>query len=254
MISAVVIVKNEEDNIINCLDTLNFCNEIIVVDDNSSDRTSDIVKSLSKDNESIKLFKRELNNDFSAQREFGINNAKYDWILFVDADERISKELAIEIREKVTPSTKYGGFLIKRTDFLWGKELKHGDTGNIRLLRLFNKNKGRLKGKVHEVWETKDEVGYLINPIKHFPHPTISEFLKEINFYTDLRAEELYMQKVKTGFIRIIFYPKAKFIKNYFFKLGILDGLPGLVHALMMSFHSFLVRGKLYLLWHQKTS
>ena len=254
MISAVVIVKNEEKNIIDCLDTLNFCSEIIVIDDNSTDRTSDLVENLNKQNENIKIFRRELNNDFSAQRAYGIEKTKNDWIIFVDADERINNELAVEIKERVTLSTKYGGFLIKRTDFLWGKELKHGDAGNIRLLRLFNKNKGKLKGKVHEVWETKEEVGYLTNSIKHFPHPTISEFLREINFYTDLRANELYALKIKTGFFRIILYPKAKFIKNYFLKMGFLDGMPGLVHAFLMSFHSFLVRGKLYLLWHQKTS
>lgn len=254
MISAVLIVKNEEKNIVDCIDSIGFCDEIIIVDDDSIDRTSELIQALIKNNKQIKYYKRSLENDFSKQREFGIEKAKNDWIFFIDADERINPELATEIIEKVTPSTKYGGFLIKRIDFMWGKELRHGEVGNIRLLRLFNRKEGRLKGKVHETWETKSEVGYFNNPIYHYPHPTISEFLSEINFYTDLRAQELYDKKVKIGFLRIVFYPMAKFIKNYLFKFGFLDGIAGLVHALLMSFHSFLVRGKLYLLWHQKPS
>jgi hypothetical protein len=87
------------------------------------------------------------------------------------------------------------------------------------------------------------------NYILHFPHPTISEFLEEINFYTSIRATELYENGIKTSLFQIIVYPKAKFFVNYFLKLGILDGLEGLVFAILMSFHSFLVRGKLWLLW-----
>ena len=250
MLSAVVLTKNEEKNIIDCLETVLFCNEIIVVDDNSTDRTGELVERFN--NKKVKIFKRELNNDFSAQRQFGIEKAENDWILFVDADERISSNLATEILENVTPNTKSGGFLIPRIDHIWGKKLNHGETGNVKLLRLFDKKKGKLIGKVHEKWETKDLVGKLTEPILHYPHPTISEFLREINFYTDLRAEELYKKGKKTNFVSIILYPKGKFLINYFVKLGVFDGIAGLVHALLMSFHSFLVRGKLWLLWQKK--
>lgn len=250
-ISAIILTKNEEENIIDCLEGVLFCNEIIVVDDNSTDRTSELLKSFSKNHEKLKVFKRDLNLDFSEQRRFGIEKAKNDWILFVDADERISQELAIEIKENVTPNTTFSGFLIKRVDFMWGKELMHGETGNIRLLRLFDKREGKITGKVHERWETKKPVGRLINPIKHFPHPTVSEFLREINFYTDLRAQELFKAGKKVNFFSIILYPKGKFLVNFFLKLGFLDGTVGLVHAIFMSFHSFLVRGKLWLLWQK---
>ncbi len=251
-ISAVVLVKNEEKNIIDCLETLQFCDEIIIVDDNSLDRTSELIEIFSKQRGGLKVFKRELAGDFSAQRKFGVEKTTNDWVLFVDADERITPDLATEIKEAVSDNSNYGGYLIPRADSMWGKKLEHGETGNIKLLRLFNKKKGNLKGKVHETWETKNQVGVLTNSIKHYPHPTISEFLKEINFYTDIRANELYEQKTKVSFMSIVLYAKGKFIVNYFLKLGFLDGMPGLVHAILMSFHSFLVRAKLWTLWQKE--
>lgn len=251
-ISAIVLVKNEEENIIDCLESLLFCEEIIVIDDNSTDRTEELLKNFSKNHEKLRIFKRELNLNFSQQRKYGIEKSKNDWILFIDADERVTSELATEIKENVTPNTQYGGFLLSRTDFMWGRALLHGETGRIKLLRLFNKNQGEIIGKVHERWETKKEVGRLLNPILHYPHPTISEFLREINFYSDLRAEELFKQKKKVNALSIVMYPSAKFVLNFFFKFGFLDGTAGLVHAILMSFHSFLVRGKLWLLWQKK--
>lgn len=251
-ITTIVLTKNEEKNIIDCIESILFSDEIIVIDDNSDDRTEEIVKNLIKKENKIKFYKRDLNLNFSKQRHFGIEKSSNDWILFVDADERISEELSIEILENITPNTTFSGFLIRRIDFIWGKKLQHGETGNIRLLRLFNKKDGKLIGKVHETWETKKPVGRLTHPIQHFPHPSISDFLKDINFYTDLRASELHEQKKSTSALSILLYPVAKFIMNYFIKLGFLDGIPGLIHATLMSFHSFLVRGKLWQLWQKK--
>lgn len=246
MITTIILTKDEEKNIVDAIESVLFTTEIIVIDDNSTDRTQEIVKNFVNTHSKVKLFTRELGTDFSAQRQFGIDKSENDWILFLDADERITPELATEIKENVTENTTQGGFLIQRRDFMWGKMLMHGETGRIRLLRLFNKKHGKLIGKVHEKWESNKEIGYLENSILHYPHPSISEFLKEINFYTDLRAEELYKSGKKAGFLSVIAYPKAKFFKNYFLKGGFLDGMPGLVHAVLMSLHSFLVRGKLW--------
>jgi glycosyltransferase involved in cell wall biosynthesis len=252
-LSAVVLTRNEEKHIIDCLDTLDFCDEVIIVDDKSTDNTKELIEKYREDHKRIKLFEHELNNNFSKQREFGVEKTNNDWVLFVDADERIPKELAQEIIERLSVP-KESGFLILRTDFMWDKELKHGDSGNTRLLRLFDKTKGGLKGKVHEVWETRGEVGYINSPILHYPHPTITDFLKEINFYSTIRAEELHSRGKRTNFFLIVAYPKAKFIKNYFISMGFLDGTAGFVHAMLMSFYSFLVRGKLWLLWEKNKS
>ncbi len=129
--------------------------------------------------------------------------------------------------------------------------MRYGETGSIKLLRLAKKDSGIWEGKVHERWKVKGKVWELKNPLLHCPHQTISEFLSEINFYSTIRTQELFDQGVKTSVWQIIIYPLGKFIQNYFFKRGFLDGIPGFVVATIMSFHSFLVRGKLWQLWEK---
>ncbi len=249
MISAVILVKNEEKNIVDCIKGLRWCGEILVVDDNSTDKTVELAKK-----NGARVITHSLENDFSRQRNFGLLEAKGEWVFFVDADERVSESLAFEItnRIKESPSEHYDGFFIRRIDNMWGKKLLHGETGNIKLLRLVKKTSGKWEGQVHEVWKTKGVLGELKNPISHYPHQTITEFLEEINFYTDIRAKELHKKGIKAHWWSVIVYPKAKFFLNYIIKMGFLDGIPGLVFAILMSFHSFLVRGKLWQLWQKK--
>lgn len=249
-ISAIVLTKNEEKNIKTCLESLKWCDEVIVVDDNSTDETVKIAEKLG-----AKIYIYSLDS-FSNQRNFGISKAKGKWILFVDADERISEALAFEISNSVGLTDKagsaYSGFRIKRLDTIWNKELKYGDSGTVKLLRLAKKGEGEWDGVVHEKWKVKGKIGILQNPIIHYPHQSLTEFLQDINFYTTLRAKEQYLRKVKTNILSIVLNPSAKFVLNYFFKRGFLDGISGLIHALLMSFHSFLVRGKLWAMWNKK--
>jgi glycosyltransferase involved in cell wall biosynthesis len=244
MISAIILTKNEEKNIGACLDSVSWCDERIVIDDHSTDKTVDIAKE-----KGAKVFSRFMENDFSDQRNFGLEKAEGEWVFFIDADERVSSALWYEIMQHTSEAIEhYDGFYLKRQDTMWGRVLKYGETGNVVLLRLAKKEAGKWEGRVHEKWNIRGKTIVLKNPLDHFPHPTVTEFLKEINFYTDLRAEELFKRKTTVNWFTIIAYPKAKFILNYIFKGGFLDGLPGLVVALMMSLHSFLVRGKLWLL------
>lgn len=248
MISTVILTKNEEANIVDCIKSVSWCDEVIVVDDNSEDRTVELARKLN-----AKIYLHPIDNDFSSQRNFGLSKAKGDFVLFLDADERVSDALAFEISNIANQITdqalgKNCGFYIKRSDFMWGRQLKFGEAGGIRLLRLAKKNAGKWVGKVHEKWNVKGYVGKLKNPIIHFPHKTLQEFLREINYYTTIRAEELFKKGSHTNFISVLVYPLGKFILNYFLKRGFLDGIAGLVVAITMSFHSFLVRGKLWLL------
>ncbi|HUD44035.1 MAG TPA: glycosyltransferase family 2 protein [Patescibacteria group bacterium] len=243
-ISAVVITKNEEKNIARCLGSLRWCDEIIVIDDNSTDKTVDTAK-----RNGATVYIHDSRSDFSQQRNFGLGKANGNWILFVDSDEIVSLSLQYEITNLISDQfNPFDGFLIKRIDEMWGKKLQYGETGNIFLLRLAKKNAGKWAGKVHETWEVKGKIGKLQNSLLHFPHPKVADFLQKVNYYSSLRAMELYEKKVKVSAWQIVFYPKAKFIYNYFFKLGFLDGARGLIVALMMSFHSFLVRSKLWVL------
>lgn len=244
-ISVIILTKNEEKNIRGCLESVRgLAGEIIIIDDYSEDKTAEIAEKFG-----AKIYQRELNGDFAAQRNYALTKVKHDWVLFLDADERWSREIHESLREKIGADKTNNGFLVKRRDWFWGKALKYGECGTMKLVRIGKKDKGSWKGKVHERWEIEGKIGESKGFIEHYPHPTIHEFTEKINFYTALRAQELQKEGVKVHFWDFILYPAGKFLVNYFFKLGFLDGPPGLVVAILMSWHSFLVRAKLYLLY-----
>lgn len=240
-ISAVILAFNEEENIRKCLQSLTFCDEIIVVDDYSTDKTQDIVK-----NFAAKTYLHGLGDDFAAQRNFALTKVQYNWVLFVDADEIVSPDLKKEIQVKIK-NNSYNGYYLKRLDYFQGRFLKFGETGSIKLLRLAKKDKGKWQGSVHETWVVEDKIGYLNNPILHYPHKNVSAFLAKINLYSSLVAQSWLKRGRNTNILDIIFTPLFKFKYNYFLKYGFLDGVAGFIMSAMMSFHSFLVRTKVYL-------
>lgn len=245
-ITAVVLTKNEEKNIEKCLNSVKFVDEIIVVDDFSTDKTLEIVHKVLKVSKVYKVIQRKLNSDFAEQRNFGLSKAKNDWVLFVDADEIVTDNLKKEILESKLDKESYS---IPRRDFFWGKELRYGETRKVResgLIRLVRKDSGKWLGTVHEIFHTSRNTGKMGFFLDHYPHPTLIEFIQKINTYSSLRAEELFTKGKNTNIFQIIFWPLGKFIYNYFFNLGFLDGPPGFAYSFLMSFHSFLVRAKLY--------
>lgn len=256
-ISAVVLTKNEEKTIERCLSSLDFIEEVIIIDDFSSDQTIKKIEEFRKRSKmKVKIFQRRLNNDFAQQRNFGLNKARGDWVFFIDADEEVSDNLKFEIRNLKFDNDAY---YIKRRDFFWGREIKYGEIKKVRnkgIIRLVKKNSGKWEGKVHENFKIQGYAQFrpglgfkaktLKNFLNHYPHQTLKEFLEEINFYSSIRAKELFEQGRKTNIFEIIFYPLGKFILNYFFYFGFLDGPAGFIYAFFMSFHSFLVRAKLF--------
>lgn len=192
--------------------------------------------------------------DFSAARNKLLSDVTTDWALFVDSDEVVSPDLEKEIKTQITNpmSTYYSAYRIRRLDNFLGTRLKHGETGNAHFVRLAKRDWGSWQGTVHEKWVGKGLVGTLKNPLLHTPHPTLSSFVDKINKYSSLAAKERFDSGIRSSFVQIIFYPIVKFTHNYLLKLGFLDGVPGLIHAIMMSWHSFQTHTKNYLLWHQK--
>lgn len=182
--------------------------------------------------------------DFAAERNLLLEKCPEGWVLFLDSDEELSPKLKEEIEKDLD---KYGcqGFRLKRKDVFLGKQLRFGETGNIKLARLGKKTAGKWSRKVHEVWEIKD-VRDFPGEILHYPHKTISDFIDKINFYSEIDVREL--EREKKGFVywRVVATPIGKFLRNYILWLGFLDGYPGFVHAFMMAFQSLVVRVKQY--------
>jgi len=175
------------------------------------------------------VIKHHLENDFSKQRNFALKQAQTRWVLFIDADERVSKKLALEIQKFIQQADGegYTGAFIIRQDHIFGQKIHYGEFGKIKLLRL-GRRVGKWQGKVHEIWDFPGRKATLKNSLYHYPHPNLTEFLRKINLYTTLQA------------------------KNYCYRFGFLEGSTGFVLAVLMSFHSFLVRAKLWVLWRQK--
>lgn len=246
MVSVIVLTHNSARTLSRTLEGLIWCDECIIIDDNSTDDTQAIAKT-----HHATIFHRVLKGDFAAQRNFGLDKAKGDWVLFIDADEVVSDLLRNDILDAIKDNVQ-DGYYLKRQDTVWGRVLRHGETDQVRLIRLGRKGAGVWVRPVHEVWQIHGYLRELAHPLLHFPHPNVAQFLRDINEYTSANALYLFDQGVRVSGWHIIVYPLAKFFVNYFLRLGFLDGTPGTILALMMSFHSFLTRAKLWHLWQKR--
>lgn len=188
--------------------------------------------------------------DFAGARNSELKKAKTEWVLFVDTDEKVTPELKQEILSVIhdPSSSLYSAYRIRRLDTFLGRELRHGETGHAYFVRLSRRDWGVWQRPVHEVWMGSGNIGTLQNPLLHHPHATLSDFLAKINKYSSIEAEYRYKSGLKSSLFKIWFYPLAKFVWNYLFRLGFLDGVPGAIMAIMMSFHSYLTWTKLFLL------
>ncbi len=243
-LSIIILTQNEADNILRCLKSVAWCDDIILID-NSSDATITRARKVIPKSH-LRVFTKTQQDDFAQLRSFGLDHARHEWVFFLDADEEVTGDLQQEITTAITQNIN--GFYIKRRDFFLNTWLKHGNTRDIKRLKLGKKSAGCWQRRVHEVWKIEGNVGQLHTPLLHYPHPSIAEFLERINRWTTLDAEEFYEQGARSIWGKIIVFPSGKFIRNYLYKLGFLDGMPGLLMATLMSFHSFLTRAKLYML------
>lgn len=251
-LSLLLLTHNESRNLENNFTWLKKCpaiKEIIVVDDNSTDNTIEIAKNLGSKHRQVKIITHNLNQDFATQRNYGISQAKYNWIFCLDADEQPTTKLIRFLNH--FDKHQYKNYSFKRQDIFLGKKLNHGENAFLNFTRLFNKNYGKFTGQVHETWSSSKETKKTDLIIQHYSHQTVKAFVQKINFYTDIRSQEMYSQGIKVNIYQIIFFPIGKFIEDYLFKLGFLDGTAGIIMALCMSFHVFLNKAKLWHLYRQ---
>lgn len=241
MVTAVVLAKNDRKSLDRTLQSLMWCSERIVVDDYSHENIAPVAKKYA-----ARYYKRRVNEDFAAQRNFALSKARYPWVFFVDSDEVVTHELASEISTEVKVSGDVVGYYVQRIDYLFGKRMQFGETRKMLLLRLAKKSAGQWVRPVHEVWEVQGKVKTLETPLVHNPHPTVGSFLTDINRYSTINAQHLYDTGRNVFWWHIIAYPAGKFLQNYIGRKGYKDGMPGLLQAGMMSLHSFLTRAKLW--------
>jgi glycosyltransferase involved in cell wall biosynthesis len=245
-LTAVVLTFNEEDTIAECLRALTFCEEVLVIDSGSTDKTVKIASQMKAD-----VYYHPF-KDFAAARNYGLRKSHSDWVFFVDADERVPDQLKKEIIHEINHPDAPDGFYLKRRDKIFGRWLQYGETNKVRLLRLGRREKGSWERAVHEVWNIPGKTKELKNPLLHYAHESIEEFTKKINFYSTFDAREYFDQGKKVSPWHLLAYPVGKFLKNYFFYQGFRDGGVGFIFAVLMAVNSFLIRAKLFLLWRKK--
>jgi len=236
--SVVIVTKNEEMNIKDALDSAKDSAEIIVLDSYSTDRTVEICRRYTD-----KVFQREWQG-YSRQKQAAVNMAAGPWILILDADERLTSELRKEIADAVNEN-KYDGFYIPRKNFFIGKWIKHSGWWPDYTLRLFKKNAGSLEDReVHEKVIVKGSVSHLKNPLEHYTYDSISDYLRKMGNYSTLAAKELKKNGITPNPLDLIFRPFFTFIKMFFLRLGFMDGMHGLILAVLYSYYTFLKYAK----------
>lgn len=246
-LSVVIPTLNEEENIGECLESVKWADEIIVVDMFSSDRTIEICHQYTD-----KIYQNNDNRVLNVNVNLGFKKATGDWILYLDADERVSLELKEAILEIVRSGSVYDGYYILFKHHFLGKWIRYGGAYPSYIKRFFRRGKGKFPCRiVHESLVIDGKIGYLNKPIMHYSHETIDGFISKINLYTSQEAETKFKLGQRVSIFAIISAPLKNFFKRYFLQCGFIDGIHGLVRSVLMALYSFLWRAKLWEL-HQK--
>jgi len=253
-LSVCIITFDEELNIGRTLESVSRLvkeagGEVVIVDSGSTDRTIDIAKSYG-----AKLFVEPWKG-YAAQKNSAIEKCSGDWILLLDADEAVSKELALEIQRIVQQKKDGGaaGYWIPRKNLFLGRWLEHGGFYPDRKLRLFRRGCGKVEDRlVHETVKVEGPTAILTEDLLHHAYPTLAGYIEHMNKYSSLGAQ-MAVQEGKRGFsfINIVIRPKLTFFYNYFLRLGFLDGKEGL---LLHFYHAVYVSWKYAKVWELSRS
>jgi len=244
-LSVFIITHNEEKNIKACLESIKWADEIVVVDNDSNDNTIKICNEYTD-----RIFQEEWKG-YSRQKQSALDKTTGDWVLSLDADERLTHELRLEIEDTLAYKERLkDGYLIPFKSYFSGKWIKHGGWYPDYRLKLFRKGKGRFGDeKVHEAVKVEGSIGHLKNPINHYTYNSISDFIKRMDLYTSLFAEDRYKKGKKAKWEQLIFRPPFTFFKMFFLQRGMLDGYYGFLLAILYSYYTFLKYAKLREMW-----
>jgi glycosyltransferase involved in cell wall biosynthesis len=250
-ISAVIITLNEERNIARCIDSLQgIADEILVLDSFSTDRTAEICKS-----KKIKFLKRKWEG-YSASKNFANQQARYDWILSIDADEAVSENLARSIAAIKNKNRNQNNLVYQfnRLTNYCGKWIKHSGWYPDTKVRIFNKKYVYWQNEIHETLYIPNDFEHihLKGDLLHYSYYSIAEHQFQIEKFTTLSANSLFAAGIRPSLIKRYLSPIFKFIKDYFFRLGFLDGKYGYVVCMSSARATFIKYEKLKTLWKEK--
>ncbi len=239
LISATIIACNEERNIARVIESLRCCDEILVLDSGSNDRTVEVA---------TKLGARVVEaswHGYAAQKNIAAELAAHDWILSLDADESLSEALEAEIWQIKKNGTRFDGYTMPRLAQYLGRWILHSGWYPDRKVRLFDRRKAKWVGEfVHETVSVAGPVGDLKSNLLHFTCDSLSEHVRSMDRYTTLAAQEIASRKSSVGLEKLLLNPPWTFFSTYVLKRGFLDGAEGLAIAYMAAFYNFVKYSK----------
>ena len=238
-LSVVIIAKDAAAQIGACIDSVAFADEVLVVDSGSDDETRAIA-----DVRGCRVIEKEWLG-FGPQKQFAVGEAKNDWVLCLDVDERVTALLESSIRTAVQTQNHHAWRMARRNRFL-GRWLRHGEGYPDWSLRLFHRQFASWSNDpVHEAVITTVDVGTLKGDLLHDSAEDVRKYLAKQNRYSSLHADALFQQGVRAGYLKLFLSPLARFIKFYIIRLGFLDGGPGFAHVAVGCFAAFAKYAKL---------
>lgn len=208
----------------------------------------ELLEDVRRHSDEVIVIDRDVAGDFAEKRNFGLEQSKSDWTLFLDTDERCPPALWKEIRNFMDAG-HVDALVLHRHDWFLGRRLRHGEVGAVRLLRCARTKagKGRWERPVHEVWNIPGaKIAECVTPLEHHPHPTLNEFLRKLHWYASLEPKSRRRYSFRRIVIEFLCFPPLKFIQNFIWRLGFLDGWQGFLHAGLMSYYSLITRVFLY--------
>ncbi len=228
-ITVIIPTYNEENYIKDCLESVSFANQIVIVDSFSDDKTLEIASTYN-----CEIIKRKFDN-FSNQKNAAINHAKSDWILFLDADERVTERLKIEILDTIE-KPKNEAYKIRFPHFYMNRFLYHTEN---KVVRLVKNDSVYFEGLVHEKLIHKGTVGILKNFMLHYTYKGLFHYIKKKDSYAWFQAKMETDKNKKATYFHLIFKPFYRFFHTYIIRRGFLDGIPGLAVAYIDAYGVF---------------
>ena len=241
-IGVLILTYNEELNIGDCIESASFADEIVVIDSGSTDQTVDIAQKLG-----VKVIIHPMTEGFAAQRNFAVTQTEAEWVMFLDADERIVPELVLAIN-MATAKNEHFVYMMPRRNIVFGQWLRYGNWYPDYVLRLYPRVAGCWRGLVHEVLETslpkKKLGGYLI----HYTYSDWNQYFNKVNNYTMLMAKKMNSAGKKANMVDITLRPLWAFFQVYLLRGGWLDGRLGFIMAVFHAYYTMVKYVKLYYL------
>ncbi len=246
-VSAVITTFNEEHNIADCVESLQWCGEVVVVDSFSTDRTPEIAQSFAK----VRFLQRPYLGSAS-QKNWAMDQTKYEWILIFDADERCTPELQAEITTLLASGPKAQAYTIKRRVYFMDRVIRFSGWQHDRVVRLLKRGAGRYPNKrVHADMQTKGPTPVLANPMLHYMIDSFQQYLPRIITYGYWGAAQGWKTNRGSGVVEVFGRPIWRFLRMYVLQFGFLDGMAGLVFCMLQAFGTYL---KWAVLWEWRAN